>query len=156
MFAEKQDPGFKRLTEADLAKLRGAWELKVDTKAGWKGSIWLHIIVAAPGHEREGFGFLVYDAELIGPERVFLRNSGGMGFAGVRKGDAWALVAGGRPPFEVKPTAELMAPFTVANKKLTLDLSRSRSRFWPKKLPELDLDWSKLEWTASDRKRQDK
>ncbi len=151
---------YQRLTLAEMEKLRGSWELKVDSKTGWKGAVYLYVILGAAGGEREGFGALVYDVDLAkGKEILRIRNVLLRTIAGVKQGHMMAMVTTTgrqRAPFEVKPSPELIAPFTVGGNKLTLDFSRSFQHFLPAEVTMLQLDWTKLEWTRSNRKRVDK
>ena len=41
----QKDVAVKRLTSADLAPLQGGWELKVDSKSGWKGAIYAYFYI---------------------------------------------------------------------------------------------------------------
>jgi hypothetical protein len=167
---QQKDVPYEKLLRADLEKLQGGWEMKVDSKSGWKGTIYAYFIIAAAGGPRDGFGFVIYDVFLTrGKEELRVANvpGGGIGFAGVKRGEVVSLVTDPdhrRPPFDVNPQAEVMAPFSIADNKVKLDFSKSRTNFiyaakyepFNKTMNDLDLDWSKLEWTRTDRKRSGK
>jgi hypothetical protein len=141
-----------------MEKLKGTWEMQVNSK-GWKGTIYMRIMVALETKDGqfkdwESFCILKYTGKLARGKEVF-STAGVRGknltFAGIKIGQELALVAPAEPssgPFQVKPAPELMAPFSVEGKKLTLDMSKSSGYFLPKKLAALELDcWSKSEWT---------
>jgi hypothetical protein len=138
-----------RLKRADLAKLEGDWELKVDTKKGWKGSIRANFVVYPEDSREAGFGRILYHFDLIhGDNKLKVQNSpiGGVPFAGVKRDGKLLLVtdADRRPaPFKVKVVEELSAPFSVADDRLTLDVSKSLKAFCAT-FTDVDLDWGKL------------
>jgi hypothetical protein len=160
---DNQDASFEWLTYEDMKKLNGTWEINVNQKTGWSGTICLHITVYGPGAEdnADGYLFMSYDAKLIGKEKtITVRNAAGRGvtFAGIRQGNVQSLVTQPKgksrfKPFEVKLVPELMAPFKLNGKKLTLDMSKSAKLFLPRKIGALNLDWSNSEWTRSDKVR---
>ena len=159
---QKKEAPFEQLTYAELSKLDGTWEMKVDAKSGWKGVVTLYIMVQGPGGKMDRFCYMIYDATMDrNNERLFSKNAFGKGvtFAGVKQGQQFALVAPanpGRGPFEIKTSPELIAPYKLDGKKLTIDMSKSAKSFLPKRLAELEIDWSKTEWTRSDKVRGDK
>src|SRR4051795_1515649 len=62
---------FTLLKRADLEKLEGVWEIKVDTK-GWKGTIQATITLNSADSKKPDFGRILYDYDL-GNGRVALK-----------------------------------------------------------------------------------
>lgn len=96
---------------------------------------------------------MLFDYELTkGNDKFTVSNdpTGGISFAGVRRGNAEALVTAKRfarpAPFQVTATDELTAPFELKGDKLTLDLSKSLKASVPEQVREMKIDWSKMTW----------
>ncbi|MFO0965522.1 MAG: hypothetical protein U0793_08050 [Gemmataceae bacterium] len=163
--AQEEKISFERLRHADLQKLAGGWEMKVDLKSGWKGTIELHVLVHGPDGDLDGACRLTYWASLTRGEKdriivINARPPRQVVAAGVKRGSAPALVSRGREKrgdryglAPVDPRPELTAPFKLDGDKLTLDLSNSRDSFLPAKLLTLDLDFANMQFTRSDKKR---
>ncbi len=140
------------LKRADLQKLEGMWELKAEPKEGWKGRVRATIKLYPAGGEAADFGNILFDFDLTnGKSKLKVSNApaGGIDFTAVKRGDTQALVTdknGDSPPFKVKATDGLIAPFEVKGDKLTLDLSKSLKAFVPGTARELKIDWSKTTW----------
>src|SRR5262245_61911428 len=97
---KKQDPPIKRLVHADLAKLNGTWEMTVDLKSGWKGTINLVLRVNGPGGELDGVVAMVYWATLAKEDErlnvINARPPGQISTAGIKQGNTPALASLGR------------------------------------------------------------
>ena len=142
------------LKRADLEKLEGVWELKADPKEGWKGTVRATITMFKADGKAADFGRIQYDFDLAdGAKKLKVANapSGGISFAGVKRGKTMALVTSQQfvrsaAPFKVEATDALSAPFEVKDDKLTLDLSNSLKAFVPGSVGEMKIDWSKATW----------
>ena len=147
----------KVLKRADLKQFEGVWELKVNTKKGWKGTLRATIALYDAGSKEENFARITYDWDLArGKETSSMKNApiGGIAFAGVSQGKKLLLVTSEREgfeptvPFKVEPNKEFSAPATVTKDKLQLDVSKSVKSFgFP--LSDFDLEWRRLEFTKS-------
>jgi hypothetical protein len=147
----------KVLKRADLKQFEGVWVMDVKTEKGWTGTIRATITLYDAGSAKENFGSILYSYALKkGRDETSVENApgGGIGFAGVTRGKAMFLVTAKREgflpkvPFKVDPKAELSAPVTISDDKLTLDVSKSVKHFcFP--FDSFDLDWSKLTFTKA-------
>jgi hypothetical protein len=150
---DKGDPPVV-LKRADLTALEGVWELKASPKDGWTGTVRATIALYEAGSKATAdFGNILYDYDLTkGKDRIRVTNdpTGGVSFAGVRRGKVQALVTSkkfARPaPFKVEPADDLTAPFALASDKLTLDLSKGLQAFLPDTLREMKIVWGKSTW----------
>jgi hypothetical protein len=146
---------FTVLMRADLVKLVGVWEMKVQTKKGWKGIVRATITLYPAGSKEKDFGRILYDYDLArGKDKMSIQNAplGGIAFAGVKQGNRLLLVTAEREglgptvPFKVDPKPDLSAPLTLTDGKLVLDVTRSVKPFcFP--LTGFDLEWGRLQFT---------
>src|SRR4051794_13041423 len=65
---DRAPPEFKRVATADLQSLAGTWEMVVDPKSGWKGTVRMRISVRTdePKDKSPKDGTLHYDFRLEG------------------------------------------------------------------------------------------
>src|SRR5262249_9184209 len=152
---QKKDAPFTRLVKADLEKLDASWEMNVDLKSGWKGTINLVISVSGPGGDLDGACRLVYWANLTnGDDRINLINTrppGQIHAAGIKQGKVLALVSRGRQKkgdgwvlTEIRPQPDLTLPIQLDGEMLKLDMSKCAANFLPATLAALDLDFAKM------------
>jgi hypothetical protein len=141
------------LTRAELEKLEGVWVLKAEPKEGWKGTVRATITLYPVDGKAADFGRIYYDCDLAdGSNKLKIANapSGGISFAGVKRGKTMALVTSKTfaraAPFKVESADSLSAPFEIKDDKLTLDLSKSLKAFVPGTASEMKIDWSKATW----------
>jgi hypothetical protein len=130
------------LRPADLQKLEGAWEMKVDDKSGWKGTIRL-VIRFSPRDAKSAYpGRLIWALDLAQGAETLQANLSGIEIGGVKQADQQKLVTipiTDVMPLEINPAEEFSAPFTVTDDKMTLDLSKSRKHFCPQGIFEKEL-----------------
>jgi hypothetical protein len=144
------------LKRADLEKLEGIWVLQADPKEGFKGKVSIEIDLHEAEGKQKDFGLFRYSYELVdGKKESSLTNAPvfGVQFGGVKQGKSQFLVSttkpfleGGRPPFELDPTKQPSAEFTLDGDKLTLDFSKNLEVFVPNRAKEMKIDWSKSTW----------
>lgn len=141
------------LKRADLENLVGVWELKADPKEGWKGTVRATFTLYKADGKAADFGRILYDYDLAdGTNKIAFANapSGGISFAGVKRGKTTMLVTStmfARPaPFMIDPMANLAAPFELKEDTLILDLSKSHKAFVPSSVSKMQIDWSKSTW----------
>jgi len=151
--AAQQQAEVTQLSRTELEKLAGTWELKVDTKDGWKGVVRANIVLYARGSAQERFGSITYDVDVSHPDdqQLQAKNARGPQFTAVRYGDKLLLVTSKeRAPFKIQPTDETTAPLTLADDQLTLDVSKSSGRFCGP-FSGLDLDWAELRFVKPEK-----
>jgi hypothetical protein len=144
------------LKRADLEKLEGIWVLQADPKEGFKGKVSIEIDLHEAEGKQKDFGLFRYSYELVdGKKESSLTNAPvfGVQFGGVKQGKSQFLVSttkpfleGGSPPFELDPTKQPSAEFTLDGDKLTLDFSKNLEVFVPNRAKEMKIDWSKTTW----------
>jgi hypothetical protein len=149
---KKKGQDFTVLKRPDLEKLAGVWEMKVDTKKGWKGTVRATITLFPAGSKEENFALILYDYDLVrDKDKSSIRNAplGGIAFAVMRRGQMLLLVTAERKgigptvPFKVVLKEELSAPITVTKDKLEIDVSKSAKHFcFP--MMDFDLPWNQL------------
>ena len=158
--AQQKAADFSRLKRSDLEKLAGVWEMKVDSKKGWTGTLRATITLYAADSEQKDFALIRYDYDLVrDKDKLSIRNApgGGIALAGVKRGEKLSLVTAVREgfvpdvPFEVKPTEELSAPFTVTGDALKLNVSKGVKHFcFP--FADVDLEWGQLQFMKTKKK----
>jgi len=155
---KKEDLPIQRLRNADLKKISGSWEMKVNAK-GWKGIVFLFVVVNEPEGRFSDFCGLFYDAELTSIDNTLVFKNqarGGASIVGIKQGEMLALVTTAERStgdFKINLAPELTAQFKLDGNKLTLDMARSAKNFMPKRLAGIELDWANSEWTRSNRIR---
>jgi len=152
---QEPDVDYARLELEELRKLAGSWEIRVDSKEGWQGMIYMFVKAGPPIFtDPDACGEAIFDAKLRHEKKrtISLINvaSATPTFAGIRKGKRTFIITGvqgRREPFRLQVLPEYTTSFELDEAKLTMDFSRSAPFFLPTKLLELDLDFSKIVWT---------
>ena len=160
-------PEVVRLKRADLVRLAGTWEAAVEAKndvlapdgvppkGPTKGTLRLHIELAPADAKEPDYLRIRWDSDLTsgnGSLKVLNRDpAGGPWLAGYRRGKAEGLAANKdhaylEPPFELDVSDRGLAPFTLKDGKLVLDLNKSAGTFLPRTLGASELDWRKVAW----------
>jgi len=137
-----------RMTQAEMAGLDGLWELKVDTKSGWKGTIQMEVEVQDEAGRGGYANYRFHTDYNRGPEREKGRNVRNGRVAALKQGPLTKLVVlrGATRPFQVDAKPETTLAFTLQGDELTLDGSTAQDAFVVPDIAALDLDWKQLRW----------
>lgn len=143
---------FKRLRRVELQKLEGTWEVPINTKSGWKGTLRVRIKLYDAKGKNADFGNALYDLDIRrGEEYTKVTNAptGGIDFAGLSDGKKTWLVASQLynrtiPAFEYR--RDRMLSFRVEGDRMIWNVSASSKAFFTRGIEDLKLDWANLEW----------
>jgi len=148
------EPPFKRLPKSELESLAGDWELKVDTKAGWKGKIVLKAIAVEDKRYQVDYLHWKYTVTVTnGVENFGVPNTPALGIKAqvfAQENEKCLVASTGTiiglefyPPTD----ATKRAKYVLQGDRLTLDVRSSyRTLMATSAITELDLDWSRLEF----------